>query len=337
MKKLFKILLFAIICCVIVFSVSCKKEDNTSKQITLSETQYTYSVGQTSGVTVIMNLNGLLVKGLTENETTVKGENYSVSGSLLILSKNYLDTLTVGEHVYKILFEGGSVSFTVTVKSGSAGVGIDDLLGRDYFYTELGSGNGNDKLTSESELTDENDLKKYYAFKRANKALEAGESFTVNYGTEDFWSMRLRPYNVGSNNAAPYPSSFGPTVKTAFKYVTDGEKTYLSVKSMGEGYPNNATGLILKGSSFVNGASYSVEITYEVKGSSVYTLQFGNGLKIASLDGSGVKTKSGSFTVPENLMIKGDHLWYYDLLKIAISGNTDSEIALYQIKLTRTN
>lgn len=331
MKKRFVTLALILTLILAPCLVACGGQGGGKKGAELEHTAYTYTVSSDAGVTVGISFGDSAFVKLKKGDADVAPSDYVLSGSLLLLKNSYLDTLGGGEHTFTVVTDVNEVNFTVTV-SASRGVGIDDLIDGSYYQTELGSGNGLSDLPADAQNAP--DYAKYLALKEANKPLAAGESFTVNYGTDAFEEMRLRPYNKRL-----LPSSAGEGASTAFKYVEENGKTGLAIKSTGADYPSRSDELQLKGSSFVNGATYSLSVEFRaVTAGAAYSISFhgARSLSLAYTDGKMVATASATFTVPPDLYITGDHNWYYNCLNITISCDQPAELIIYSLTLTRT-
>ncbi len=330
-RKLTALLLSIFVACGLAACTTPKEQEKTGAEIT--QTEYNYDTTGEAGITLTISFHDAKFIKLTKGGEEVDETAYRISGSLLSVAKNYLDGLGNGTHSFAVVTDLGEVPFQVIVSTTQKQVGIDDLIDETYYQVVLGEGNGLTKLPSADEVDENSDYNKYIRFKEGNKSLTVGESFTINFGTDDFWSMRLRPYNMGV-----HPSSLGENATTAFRYITDDHGTGMKVTSSGLDYPSRTDGLKLKGSSFLNGASYELSVTYRcgTQANASYWLAFHGEPRIVTMDGAGVQTKTGSFTVSETLYLTGDHTWYYDCLYLYIDCAQAADITVYSLTLTRT-
>ena len=261
---------------------------------TTAQTAYTYDQTTGTDLTVTVDWHDATFLRLTHEDSTVDEANYTCEGSTLTLHKAYLSGLEARTHGFKIVTDVGGAAFTVTVTVFTPSVSIDDLIDGSYYRVELGEGNGLTKLPSADDAPQDSDLQKYLRFKAGNKPLTVDESFTCNYGVDDFYTLRLRPYNDLLR-----PNSFRDDAGTAFRYDTDEFGTGLVIRN--DDYSGTDT-LKLKGSAFVLGASYTVSVTYRVTGGRCLLNTYKQGV-IEMTAGEGQQTKSGSFTIPTDTTV----------------------------------
>ena len=313
---------------VMLMSLAACGVDGAKRAPQLEKSAYSYEIYGGNGLTVNIDLGDSRFEKLSLGDESVDAENYTLSGGALALGKEYLESLGEGTYAFTVATDLGNVEFSVTVTATAPLPGIDDLLGGDYFGVTLGEGNG--LVAFPDNVTPESDLNKYLAFKEGNKPLAVNESFTVNFGEDDFWSMRLRPYNDIIR-----PNSFRESSSAAFAYVQDDFGK--GVRMWGDDYFGTDS-IKLKGSSFLNSAKYTVEASYRtgtVSGAK-YRLRFYNSIIMEMSGSDKIYTKSASFTVPSDLYLTGDHTWYYDCLYVDIDSSVAADITLYSLKLTRT-
>lgn len=328
MKKFIKCI-SALLCVLAVLGTcACSGRLKTDKKkATLAVSSYSYGTESASDLGITFEWNDAAFTKLTLDDSDVDGGNYSLDGAVLTLKKEYLVSLGGGVHAFVAVTDLGNLPFSVTVvePQGVRPPSIDDLISSDYYNVKLGEGNGLTKLPSADSVSPDSDMSKYLRFKAGNKPLEVGESFTCNFGVDDFYDMRLRPYNDLLR-----PNSFREEGTAAFSYVTDEFGTGLKAK--GDNYYGSDT-VKLKGSSFLPGANYTLSVTYSAEGGGGQ-VRFYNS-NIIALTGTAQQTKSNNFTVPADLMLTGDHTWYFDCLLLDVAGG--GTVTVYSLTLTRNS
>lgn len=338
MKK--KILLSIILLSLSLFVVSCSKNKTTNQPnktpASTSQTDYKYTLNSDASVSILVEWNDDSLSKLYLGNNEINSSNYAVYGSLLVLQSSYLDTIEKGKYVLIIECKLTTLSINLEIEYVEKEISINDLIDNSYYTVEFGPNSGQMILPEEAGTN--SDLNRYYKLLEANKPLESGESFTVNFDGEDIDSKRLRPYN-SFHTTVPYPTPFGDSVGSAFKYVETENGKGVEFKSNGKPAPWDYTYAFFKGSQFLNNASYSITIKYEIVSGSSFTLQFGTGSNIAAMPaGEGVQTATGILNIPSasELYITGDHNWYYNIIKIIMNNKEVSDIIIYSITVERT-
>ncbi len=339
MKK--KILLSIVLLFVSLFVVSCNKNNKTTLQpertpASISQTEYKYTLNSASSVSILIEWNDDSLTKLYLSNNEVASSNYALYGSLLVLQSSYLDTLEKGIYILNIECELTTLSVKLEIEFVEKEITINDLIDNSYYSMEFGPNSGQMILPEEVDAS--SDLNRYYKLLEANKPLEAGESFTVNFDGDDIDSKRLRPYN-SFHITVPYPTPFGDSVGSAYKYVETENGKGVEFKSNGKPVPWDYTFAFFKGSEFLNNASYTITIKYEIVSGTGCSLQFGTGSRILTMPvGEGVQTVSGNLNIPsaDQLYITGDHNWYYNLLRVSMNNKEVSDIIIYSITVERT-
>ena len=326
MKKksaiVFLTVLLALCACL---AAACSKEKDKEKtDPVLSKTEFLFSTELPADIVVPFTLNDAVFEKLMNVAAEVDGENYILAEESLTLKKEYLTSFSDGEYKFTVVTDLKDLEFTVSVTSQTDEVTIQELLNDPYYKVELGSGNGLHDLPNDPDP--DSAYGRYLRMMEADKPLEEGESFTVEFGSEEYWDMRLRPYT----NWFDPPAS---KASTTFGYIEENGDTGLHVTSNGLAY-GVTDKLEFRGSKFVTNVPYELQVTYRIGdvADAQYYMAF-NGSVIMSLQGEGKRTAAATFSIINEPFGLGADIMHN--LELLITCAQPADITIYSLSLKR--
>ena len=324
-KKTALIVLTALLVLFACVTVSCSKEKDKEKtDPVLAKTEFLFSTELPADIVVPISFNDAVFEKLLHVAAVVDAENYTLSGESLTLKKEYLSSFSDGDYKFTVVTDLKELEFTVSVTSATDEVTIQELINDPYYKVELGSGNGLQPLPED--VDEDSAYGRYLRMMAADEPLQVGESFTVEFGAEEYWDMRLRPYT----NWFDPPAS---KASTTFSYVEEDGDTGLHVISNGLAY-GVTDKLEFRGSKFVTNVPYELLVTYQIGNvpDAQYYMAF-NGSIIMALQGEGKRTAGATFSIINEPFGLGADIMHN--LELLISCEQPADITIYSITLKR--
>ena len=308
------------------FTVACGRKSETKTEPTLDKTEFLFSTELPADIVVPITFNDAVFEKLMQVAATVDAENYTVAADGITIKQDYLASFSDGTYAFTVVTDIKNLDFNITITSETDEITIEELLNDPYYRVELGSGNGLPDLPDADSVDSDSAYGRYLRMVEANKALEVGESFTVEFGTDAYWDMRLRPYTNWFDPPAAKSS-------TTFEYVEEGDDTGLHVTSNGLAY-GVTDKLEFRGSQFVTKVPYELQVTYKLGSvaDAKYYMAF-NGSIIMSLSGEGKQTAGATFSIINEPYGLGADIMHN--LELLISCAQPADITIYSITLRR--